>query len=99
MIIPVQFFRSMSSSFSRPQLAEVEVEVEAEVEVEVEGEVEVEVEGGHLMVPSPTPFWPASSSSSSLKLRGITGEGRQGSGVRVQGISGRIRKSWARQGL
>merc|ERR1719357_492155 len=44
MIIPVQFFRSMSSSFSRPQL----------------------------MVPSPTPFCPASSSSSSRKLRGIT---------------------------
>merc|ERR1719507_1054428 len=44
MIIPVQFFRSISSSFSSPQL----------------------------MVPSPTPFWPASSSSSNRKLRGIT---------------------------
>ena len=33
MIMPVQFFRSMSSSFSRPQLVEVEVEVEVQVDV------------------------------------------------------------------
>lgn len=26
----------------------------------------------HEIVPSPTPFWPASSSSSSLKFRGTT---------------------------
>ena len=30
----------------------------------------------NLMVPSPTPFWPASSSSSRRKLRGITVDGR-----------------------
>lgn len=44
-IMPIQWVRVMSSSFSRPQL----------------------------MVPSPTPFWPASSSSSRRKFRGTTG--------------------------
>lgn len=44
MIIPVQWVKVMSSSFSRPQL----------------------------MVPSPTPFCPCSSSSNNRKFRGIT---------------------------
>lgn len=43
-IMPIQWVRVMSSSFSRPQL----------------------------MVPSPTPFCPASSSSSRRKFRGTT---------------------------
>ena len=47
MIMPVQWVRVMSSSFSRP----------------------------HDMVPSPTPFCPASSSSSRRKFRGTTAEG------------------------
>ena len=62
MIIPVQFFRSMSSSFSSPQL-------ERKMMRRERGRRRT-----NLMVPSPTPFWPASSSSSNRKLRGITGE-------------------------
>ena len=41
-------------------------------ETYVEGQDSRDILYSDLMVPSPTPFWPASSSSSSRKLRGIT---------------------------